>query len=569
MVTVHDEVEAKYDADADFRVPSLVELFGPLRGQDGLPAADGTPWSEGEAAEHHLRAVYYDTSGLDLAGAGLTLRRREGGDDAGWHLKVPVPDGARSEVRLPLEDGGDAVPDRLVTMTYARTGGRPLVPVARIETERTVRHLVDATGRVLVEVADDRVTARRVGDPAGPDDALGAATTWREIEVEVVDGPRELLAAVDPLLRAHGLTPAASASKLRRTLGLDGAAATGRGEPVTAAGTTSGGTSAPTDGTKRKKGNKGKKGTKAKKAERRAARSRRAATAADVVVETIGAQVAQIRAQDLLVRLDAPGAVHAMRVATRRLRSTLTTFEPLFHSTVTRPVGRELRRLAAVLGTARDAEVMRERLEAAVAAEEEADRLRTTVADEIGAESQRAYREAHDGVLAALDSERYRRLLDTLDAMVANPPLQDRAAGPAADLLGGLVAAPFADLRTAMTDAQATADRSGRTERLHDARKAAKRARYAAEAVIPAFGKDAATFAAAMESVQESLGEHLDALNTLARLRELARASSVPATAFTYGRLHARQERAAESSRDAADAAWSAARKKRLRRWLP
>src|SRR4051812_28290972 len=98
MVTVHDEVETKYDADADFQVPSLVELFGPLRGEAGLPDADGAPWSEGDGDEHHLRAVYYDTRDLDLAAAGLTLRRREGGDDAGWHLKVPVPDGARSEV---------------------------------------------------------------------------------------------------------------------------------------------------------------------------------------------------------------------------------------------------------------------------------------------------------------------------------------------------------------------------------------------------------------------------------------------------------------------------------------
>ncbi|GAA2724903.1 CYTH and CHAD domain-containing protein [Cellulomonas aerilata] len=559
MVTVHDEVETKYDADADFQVPGLVELFGPLRGRDGLPDADGTPWSEGEAAQHELRAVYYDTVDLRLAASGLTLRRREGGDDGGWHLKVPVPDGARSEVRLPLEDGADAVPQQLVTMTYARTAGRPLVPVARIETQRTVRRLVDPTGRVLVEVADDRVTARRLGDAAGAGgdaaDAPDGAQTWREIEVELVDGPRELLAAVDPLLRERGLVPAASASKLMRTLGVDGGSTAAPDAPRPKASST--------------KAAKAKKAEQeAKDAERRAARALRRGPAADVVLDAVGTHVAQIRDQDLLVRLDAPGAVHAMRVATRRLRSTLTTFEPLFHSTVTRPLTRELRRLAAVLGTARDAEVMGERLEAAVAGEEPDRRLGATVADEVSDQSAQAYREAHEGVVRALESERYRTLLDTLEALLTNPPLQDRASGPAAEVLGALVAQTFADLRTAMTEAHSATEAHERTERLHDARKAAKRARYAAEAVTPVFGKDARAFGTAMESVQEALGEHLDSVNTVAHLRELAQHTSQPSTAFTYGRLHALEELTAERSRAAADAVWSAAGKKSLRRWL-
>ena len=37
-----------------------------------------------------LEAVYYDTPNLRLLAEGVTLRRRTGGEDAGWHLKLPV-----------------------------------------------------------------------------------------------------------------------------------------------------------------------------------------------------------------------------------------------------------------------------------------------------------------------------------------------------------------------------------------------------------------------------------------------------------------------------------------------
>ena len=77
-----------------------------------------------------------------------------------------------------------------------------------------------------------------------------------------------------------------------------------------------------------------------------------------------------MRAQDLPVRLDAPDAVHKMRVATRRLRSALTTFKALFAADVVRPLRDELKWLAGELGAARDAEVMRERVRKAVEAQE-------------------------------------------------------------------------------------------------------------------------------------------------------------------------------------------------------
>src|SRR4051794_11078854 len=92
-------------------------------------------------------------------------------------------------------------------------------------------------------------------------------------------------------------------------------------------------------------------------------------TVSEVLLRYLGAQVAQIRRQDLPVRLDAPEAVHDMRVAGRRLRSTLVTFEPLIEPSPAQRIRRDLRWLGRLLGAARDAEVRRERLTSAVAAE--------------------------------------------------------------------------------------------------------------------------------------------------------------------------------------------------------
>src|SRR4051812_251651 len=84
--------------------------------------------------------------------------------------------------------------------------------------------------------------------------------------------------------------------------------------------------------------------------------------AGDVLLARLGEQVQQIHAYDGPVRRDAADAVHKMRVAVRRLRSALTTFAPLVPAGVARPLGKELKWLAGVLGDARDAEVLRDRV---------------------------------------------------------------------------------------------------------------------------------------------------------------------------------------------------------------
>src|SRR4051794_41764528 len=92
MATVHLEVEKKYLADESYELPSLTAL---VRG-NGNGNGNGGPFAEGETARQRLTATYFDTDDLLLAAAGLTLRRRTGGGDAGWHPKAPPAPGARA-----------------------------------------------------------------------------------------------------------------------------------------------------------------------------------------------------------------------------------------------------------------------------------------------------------------------------------------------------------------------------------------------------------------------------------------------------------------------------------------
>jgi hypothetical protein len=207
----HLEIEQKFDVDAEFERP-------PFDAIAGVTAA--------APAQHHLAATYFDTADGRLAASKITLRRRTGGADEGWHLKLPAGAGARREVHAPLGTAEREVPGELAARVAEVTGGQPLAPIAILETERTVVTLHSADGRVVAEVADDRVTARRLphdgdaadGRDAGGGDAGGQALRWREVEVEVpVADPALQQAAADTLLAA-GARPAGHGSKLARLL---------------------------------------------------------------------------------------------------------------------------------------------------------------------------------------------------------------------------------------------------------------------------------------------------------------------------------------------------------------
>ena len=195
--TQHLEIEAKYDLPEGAALPDLLGVAGVREIR--------------QLAPHVLTATYHDTADLALQRHGVTLRRRTGGTDDGWHLKLPVADGERLEVRRPLGTR-PPVPLALRRLLVTVAGDEPLVPVATLVTHRAVHHLTGPDGTVLAELADDLVTVEREG--AEP-------VRWRELEIELVDGDPAMLAALDKAVRGSGVKPSAASSKIGRVLAAD------------------------------------------------------------------------------------------------------------------------------------------------------------------------------------------------------------------------------------------------------------------------------------------------------------------------------------------------------------
>ncbi|MFE9097668.1 CHAD domain-containing protein [Streptomyces sp. NPDC007264] len=495
MVDTKREIERKYDAAAGEGLPDLTAVRGVSAVLDRGVA--------------ELDATYYDTPDERLARAHLTLRRRTGGGDAGWHLKLPVADGVRDEIRAPLSD---TVPRTLSALVRSRVRDAELVPVVRLRSARDVRHLVDADGALLAEVSLDQVHAERLSGGTG-------TAEWAEIEVELADdGDPAFLDRVDKKLRKAGLSRSSAPSKLARAL-----QETGAHTPTAPAVTRT-----------------------------------PPATAGDHVLAYVRAQRDAIVELDPAVRRDLYDSVHAMRVATRRLRSTLRSYGKVLDRGVTDPVAGELKWLAGELGVDRDQEVLTERLAAALSGLP-APLVSGPVPDRLHGWSTARRGGSRRALIAVLDSRRHLELLDALDALVADPPLRRAAAGDPAKVISEAVRDDCRKVAALVGRALDLPSGHDRDVAMHEARKKAKRTRYAAEAAVPALGGPAETLVRSMKSLQTLLGDHQDSVMARATLCELAaQAHAAGENAFTYGVLYGREERRAAAAEAALPGVWQA-----------
>ncbi|MEU8382488.1 CYTH and CHAD domain-containing protein [Streptosporangium sp. NPDC048865] len=459
------EIEDKFDVPVDYQIPDLT----------GLPGSAEVAGPK----THQLVALYFDTPDLRLAARGITLRRRRGGTDPGWHLKLPKAKGVRQEITHPLTRSAKIVPAELADLVLAYTRGAPLAPIAELDTRRAVTTLLNGAGVGLVEIADDRVKGTVFG-------AEPHVERWREVEAELLLGDEKLLRKVGRRLGKAGAVPAGSASKLARLLGGAGAVS-----ELQRAETAPG-------------------------------------SAGEVVVGYLTAQAGALLAQDPRVRRAEEDAVHQMRVAARRLRSALKSFKTVVEGTEN--LQEELKWLGTVLGEARDLEVVRERfarrlddLDDALIVGPVRARLSSDLLDD--------EHEALDRIRDTLGGERYFALLDALDDLTGTPVLTKAAKKPA-DTLDSVAAKSWRRVTRTYDTAQAIENESEREIAMHDVRKAAKRARYTAEVLGM---KKLATLA---EDVQEVLGTHMDGVVAQERLAaEAAGARLAGEDTFTYGVL--------------------------------
>ena len=462
---VVQEREDKFEVDPDWMLPQVMDLV-----------------SDGGRVDQEVRRLentYFDTSSAGLRLFGVTLRRRVGGSETGWQLKVP-----NGTARTELQSGSRArtLPVALAKGVAGLLAGESLDPVARIVTTRTAYRLLNADGELVLEIADDQVES-------GPPHGESTLHSWREVEVELGPaGKTKDLKRTGKLLRAAGATPSTTRTKLDRVLG-------------------------PTlpDGQ---------------------AVSVEPGTVGELVAAYIAAQCDVIANNDVGLRTGAP-EVHKTRVAVRRLRSTLRIFADVIDASPAEELNNELVWYAELLGQVRDRDVLGERLTALIT-DLPVDHVRGPVEAEITKALATQRDEAMQRLTKGMRSARYQHLMLLLRGWKTSPPLTD-AAGEQ-----GREAVKYADKAKRRAE-KLLRKADGDVDELHRARKAFKRARYAAELVEPVDRRMKAV-AREGEEMQTLLGEHQDAIVAANFLSMMSADGEIePASAFTLGVLMANE----------------------------
>ena len=568
-LTSISETERKFRVHGLYRLPDLVAA-GAVAGADDLGVAT-------------LDATYFDTDDLRLAREGITLRRRIGGDDQGWHVKLPVSSigtaRTREEIHLPLrdEDHGDGaveVPAELRHLVGVLARDDELRPVATLRTERH--------SFVLWPLAEDAALAAAPAEDAQPDaeeaepdgeaagespggDAAEAAAPppaeprpvailtddsvsvldndgamvakFRELELEDhPDAHADVAVAsavrVSAVLTSAGAVTGEFVSKAVRALGPFAAAPPEVSDPADVT---------PDD------------------------------PARDAVRAHIARHTRRLREADIAVRRDLDDSVHQMRVAARRLRSGLRVFRPLLDREWADALRDELAWVAGELGDYRDTEVLLERLESHL----------DLIPDDVDPDPAREHVErvltarlaaARARALGMLDSKRYYDLHARLVQASADPVTTAEADRPSRQVVPPLVERAWEKLAKEATqllaDEQAIPGGAPDHE-WHASRITAKKSRYAAEAAAPVFGSAAEAFAKQLSRVTEILGDHQDAAIAIERIKELAAEDGITApAAFGLGALLLVEHDSVAGTRADFAELWRSVNRRRWRRWL-
>ena len=439
------ELELKLAIGDTFVLPSLAE-------DDETKVA-----TVQDLPELELGSIYHDTVDLRLARSGVTLRYRIG-DEAGpcWSLKLPAANGdagRQEELSFPGSPADIPAAARDLVSAWARRGH--LAPAAALSTRRRRWLLKAEDGTDLAELLQDDVSVL---------DGERVIGRFRELELDSRGRGLEDLQPIVVVLQRAGATHSEPVPKVVRALGPRAAAPPDVVVPA----------ADPN------------------------------APAGDAVRYAVATGTRRLIEHDAPTRLGDIEGVHQMRVATRRLRGDLGTFEPLVDAPWAGALGDELRWLGDLLGAVRDRDVQLSSL-ASVDGDLEHDLAMLRVAISTARDA------AREELMNALAGSRYLDLLERL-VQAAREPLQTAAAGrPAAEVVPALLARTADKTRGRLRDVQPDSP----DPTYHSARIGAKNLRYAAEAIGPFVARRAgriARVAAAATAVQDILGAHQDAL---------------------------------------------------------
>lgn len=497
--TIQPELEAKLlvETEADLDALARLTRLGSYRLRPH-PARD-------------LYSTYFDSRDLALSRRAMALRIRCHGTDWEATLKWAgsvhgtVHERPELNVALPHEPSSPLrPPPELSPYVAAPLAGRRLVPVLVTEIQRLAIDVLDASAtEVLAEIALDRVVLR------SPNRRDPRRESYCEVEIERKKGSTSDIARITQRLCAGRRMQPSPDSKLVRGLRLL------YGEHAW---------QAPVPESLQPDDNVG-----------------------EATRKVVAIQLHRLLGADPATRLgNDPEAVHAMRVAVRRLRVVVQLLPDGFDPPTQRSLRRELRWLGQLLGAVRDCDVLLQHLAA-----DRADlpaRQRPRVED-YARYLMRQRNQRRAAMLAGLDSRRYARLLRLLESFEP---------APGASLL--LRTAGASALRKAYRKLCKDAERIGRqptANDLHGVRIRAKRLRYLTELLLPWTQRHGKRLLKRMVELQDVLGTHNDSTVAAEDLgRFLETQEIAPATRRAIARLLLAVEGRAEETRSQFRAAW-------------
>jgi triphosphatase len=484
------------------------------------PSAAGLAVVPGRASE--LADVYYDTQDWRFFRAGYALRVRRDGESAEATMKARVPaEGGlrrRREISEPLEgvETLKGIPGPVGERARRLAGTADLRPLFEVRTRRrtfALRTETPFSGEIVEDTSGNIRRQNSEQDAIVAEIALdvseifangGASTHLSRIEVEVGsdaaihDGVGDF---VQVLREALKLRPTRR-SKFRTGLSVAGLSP----EVAPDLGPTK------IDATM---------------------------SCGEVAFAILRRHFAAMMAHEPGVRLgEDPEELHDMRGVTRRLRAALKLYSDALPKRSER-YERDLRWVGGALGEVRDLDVHLQRLS------EEAASRNGEVLEEVVSLLRERRVEARRGMLEALDSNRYERLIANFSATLR----RGRSPSPTAPILE---AAPnlVRDRYKKVRKSANTLSEDSPPEHFHELRKKGKRLRYAWEPLQEIYGKPAQKMVKLLKNMQDDLGDHQDLIVAAGLMEELGSAGDrPPQDAFSMGSMGERYSREASEIR--------------------
>lgn len=454
--------------------------------------------------------VYFDTAERDLFRFGIVVYRHLDGEDLSWSIDLYEDNDLepRHSHRIAVRSTRTVVPESLLKLLFPILHSRTLIPVAEVRSTRKLWNICESSGALLEKIGTAFIHVRGDSEPTNTISVAEISNTRNE-------PGRRLARRTRRVLSDCGFQQSKASPPILTMI-----------MPISV--------------------------------------SPHPNLPNDLVKGALAQSLLRLLSFDFQTRIsDDPEVVHQLRVAIRHLRSDLRSFPSRGGEHREDDLRRDLAWIGEVIGACRDSDVLAEHIQALAS--------RCALEDARDLQKVMSILEAEGGLHrqkmhTAINTSRYGGLIDDLIAFTDALP-DDNADTSKSTTVSHKRARKI--LRRQWNKFESSAkfvSRSSTDLDMHRCRILAKRSRYATEAAVPMFGRNAELLAHSLSDVQDLLGSYHDCVVAERWVREMTKAH--PDTNFVAGEIigFIRQER--ERIHQEWPGLWKRVSAPKLRQWL-